>query len=50
MGRPDAVLRRAGLMHAAGAGILDVAVIGTGMERAMDIFQDKLASRRAAIG
>jgi alkanesulfonate monooxygenase SsuD/methylene tetrahydromethanopterin reductase-like flavin-dependent oxidoreductase (luciferase family) len=43
MGGPAAVIARARALQNAGVGILDVAVIGGDMERAMDVFTRKLA-------
>jgi len=50
MGGPDAVVARAEQLHDAGVGILDVAVIGAGMDRAMETFEARLAQRLRAIG
>ena len=50
MGGPEAVIRRARELHEVGVGILDVAVIGAGMNRALETFAAKLAEPLRAIG
>ena len=50
MGGPDAVIARARALHEAGVGIIDVAVIGNGMQRALDVFHAKLAGPLREIG
>jgi hypothetical protein len=50
MGGPEAVVRRARELHEAGVGILDVAVIGGTMRRAMDLYQSKFAAPLRDIG
>ena len=50
IGGPDSVIRRARELHAVGVGILDVAVIGAGMNRALDVFGAKLAEPLREIG
>ena len=44
------MVRRARELHDVGVGILDVAVIGAGMNRALETFAAKLAEPLRAIG
>ena len=50
MGGPDAVIDRARALRDVGVGILDVAVIGNGMQRAMGVLGERLAGPLRAIG
>ena len=50
VGGPDKVLAKARALYDAGVGIIDVAVIGAGMSRALETFAKKLAAPLRAIG
>jgi alkanesulfonate monooxygenase SsuD/methylene tetrahydromethanopterin reductase-like flavin-dependent oxidoreductase (luciferase family) len=50
VGGPESVLAKARALHEAGVGILDVAVIGAGMQRALETFATKLAEPLRGIG